>query len=218
MKSKYLLILFIILATLNACKKDNSTDITADIEENPWKIKKENNQIVNIKWKQFENDSVKLKIPNDWQIEPSKDSWMYFPNDKNNPKLYFSIMKYNVAEVKLDAKKYLTEGFKQISDKINEFHYILKRLSFANGKDCYILTIQTEENDGKYISYSLIYQPENIIYDFAFKTLDDPKSNEINYRKFLLIAQSLEDNNDMIIDGSKFIVKDEKELKFEDLK
>jgi hypothetical protein len=80
-----------------------------------------------------------------------------------------------------------------------------------------LLTIFTKEKNRNYIAYSLIYQPENIIYDFAFKTLDDEKQNEVNYRKFLLIVQSFEDNNDMIIDGSKFIVNDEKELKFEDL-
>lgn len=216
MKSKYLFFL-ITLITLNACKKaENIEDMTPT--NHSWEISDKNGKSVFVDWVQYQNDSLKIKTPPSWRIQKSKDSWVFFPYEKNNPKLYFSIMKYNVAEVNLNAEEYLLEGFNQISEKIDKFHYVLKELNFANGSKCYLLTIFTKEKQRKYITYSLIYQPDNIIYDFAFKTIDDEKYNEINYRKFLLIVQSFEDHSNIIIDGSSFIVKEENKIKFEDLK
>ena len=216
MKNKHFLLL-IILIVLSACKKTENTEESAT-NKHFWEIKNKSTYPVIVKWEQYQNDTIKIKIPIGWRIKKSNESWMFFPYEKNNPKLYFATNKYDVAIVNLNAEKYLIEGFKQISNKIDEFHYVLKKLSFANGTDCYLLTIFTKEKNRNYLTYSLIYQPQNIIYDFAFKTIDDQKQNEVNYRKFLLIVQSFEFNNDKIIDGSKFIVNDEKELKFEDLK
>ena len=217
MKSKHFLLLLVFIV-FNSCKKNENIETKMSTKNNLWEIRNKDAQPVIVEWEQYQNDTVKIKTPIGWRFKKSKDAWIFFSFDKNHPKLYFAISKYNVAEVKLNSESYLIEGFKQISNKIDKFRYILKKLSFANGTDCYLLTIFTKEKNLNYITYSLIYQPENIIYDFAFKTLDDEKQNEVNYRKFLLIVQSFEDNNDMIIDGSKFIVNDEKELKFEDLK
>ena len=217
MKNK-LFFLFIALIVFNACKKAENIETNTSSNNHFWEIKSQDARPVIVDWEQYENDTIKIKTPIGWRIKKSTDSWIFFPYDKKNPKLYFAITKYNVAEVNLNAKSYLIEGFKQISDKIDEFHYILKKLSFANGTECYLLTIFTKEKNRNYITYSLIYQPENFIYDFAFKTLNNQKDNEVNYRKFLLIAQSFEDDKNMIIDGSKFIINEEKVLKFEDLK
>ncbi|MFM9989570.1 hypothetical protein [Flavobacterium sp.] len=216
MKNKYFF-LFIALIALNACKKAENIEATMPTNNHFWEIKNKGGRPIIVNWEQYENDTIKIKTPIGWKIKKSKDSWIFFPYEKNNPKLYFSIMKYNVAEVNLNAEKYLIEGFKQISDKIDKFHYLLKKLSFANGTNCYLLTIFTKEKNRNYITYDLVYQPENIIYEFTFKTLDDEKNNEVNYRKFLLITQSLEVNNDMIMDGNKFIISEEKEIKIEDL-
>jgi len=216
MRNKQFL-LVIALIVLNACKKAENIETAISTSNHFWEIKNKNAQPVVIDWEQYENDTIKIKTPLGWKIEKSQDAWVFFPYEKNNSKLYFSIMKYNVAEVNLNVEQYLKEGFKQISDQIDKFHYILKKLSFANGTNCYLLTIFTKENNRSYIGYSLIYQPENIIYDFAFKTIDDQKSNEVNYRKFLLIVQSFEFKNNKIIDGAQFVVNQEKEMKFEDL-
>lgn len=215
MKNK-LFFLSIALIVFNACKKAEIIEAPTT-NNNFWEIKNKNTRPVKVNWEQYENDSIKLKTPSGWEIEKSKDAWMFFTYAAKNPKLYFSIMKYNVAEVNLNAEEYLIEGFKQLSDKIDTFHYILKKLSFANGTNGYLLTIFTKENNRNYITYDLVYQPENIIYEFSFKTLDIQKSNELNYRKFFLIVQSFEVNNDLIIDGSKFVVNGEEEIKFEDL-
>lgn len=208
---------FIFLVIFNGCKKNENSETIKKVGEKFWKIKKENNQIVKIKWKQFENDSARLKIPNDWKVKSSEDAWLYFPTASDNAKLYYSVIKYDVAKINMNSRDYMIEAFKQVSDKIDNFHYILKELSFKNGTHCYILTIFTKEKGVNYITYDLVYQPENLLFDFTFKTIDDKEFNEINYRKFLFILQSFEFNNDKIIDGSKFIIDEEKEIKFEEL-
>ena len=217
MKKTCLLIFFIFLMVFSGCKKNENSETTENVAKNFWKIEKENSQIVKIKWKQFENDSVRLKIPYGWKVKFSKDAWLYFPSASDNNKLYYSVIKYDVAKINMNSRDYIIEAFKQVSDKIDNFHYILKEVSFKNNTHCYILTIFSEEKGVNYVTYDLVYQPENLLYDFTFKTIDDKDFNEINYRQFLLILQSFEYNNENIIDGSKFIIDKERELKFEEL-
>ncbi len=209
--------LFIILIFFNSCKKTESDETTLSTKDHSWEIQKKGLKPIIIKWNQYQNDTIKIKTPIDWRVMNSKEAWLLFSYAKENPKLYFSIMKYNIDEINLNSDKYMVEIFNQISAKTDNFRYILKKLNFSNGTHCYMLTIFTKEKNQDYITYDLIYQPKKIIYDFAFKTLNNEKNNEINYRKFLLIVESFEFKNEKIIDDSKFIINQEKRMKFEDL-
>ncbi|WP_026705240.1 hypothetical protein [Flavobacterium soli] len=211
LKPLILLIIFI------GCQRNNDVKNPKSTKENIWEIKSNGENITQIKWKEYENDSLTLKVPIEWNETPQKDSWVYFPQDKNNTKLYFGIMKYNTSVINMNLEEYLKEGFHQVSSKINGFRYILKKLDFNNSTHCYILTIFTKEKGEKYITYSLVYQSKNQIYDFAYKTFDDEKISEINYRKFLLIVFSFEFNRKKIFESPNLFINREKELKFEDL-
>lgn len=189
-----LLFQFSILIIFVGCQKNNEIKNPKNGKENIWEIKSIGKSITRIKWKEYKNDSLKLKVPIEWNEKKQKDSWVYFPLDKNNTKLYFAIMKYYASEINMNLEEYLKEGFNQVSNKIDEFRYVLKKLDLNNSTHCYILTIFTKEKGKRYITYSLVYQSKNQINDFAYKTFDDEKTNEINYRKFLLIVFSFEFN------------------------
>lgn len=212
--NKYHHLFLFVIFLLVACRNSNSNGININTS-NQWEIKTIDNKISIINFKIFKDDSIELKTPTEWKIQEQKDTWKYFPYDANNTKLYFAIQKYDSEQIEMNSKEYLIEGFKQVSDKINEFHYVLKRLNFKDGQVCYICTIFTKEKDIDYITYSLISQSGNLIYDFTLKTKESNKTNEVDYRKFLLIVQSFAfDHNKPI--GNRIIVKEEK-ITFEDL-
>ena len=211
LKPLILLIIFV------SCQRNGDVKNPKNTKENIWEIKNNSGSITQIKWKEYKSDSITLKVPIEWNEKKQKDSWLYFPQDKNNTKLYFGITKYDASVINMNLEEYLKEGFNQVSNKIDEFRYILKKLDFNNSTHCYILTIFTKEKGQKYITYSLVYQSKNQIYDFAYKTFDDVKTNEINYRKFLLIVFSFEFNRKKIFESPNLLINGEKELKFEDL-
>jgi uncharacterized ubiquitin-like protein YukD len=190
--------LFLTVVITISCHESESDKITAD-------------------WKDYKDEEIHLKIPKNWQIRKFDDVWKYFPYNDKNSKLYFSIQKYETSTIGLNDKEYLKEGFRQISEKIDKFHYVLKKLSFNNNKRCYILTIFTNEKGIDYVTYCLIYQPDDIIYDFAYKTVRDEEQDELNYRKFLLIVQGSVINGNKIIDGSTLIVDNEEKITFEEI-
>ncbi len=206
--NKYLTLSLLAIFILVACQKRHTNKFQ-------WLIETSDNKTSIIDLKKFKDDSVEVKIPKNWNIKISSDIWKYFPYDENNPKLYFAIQKYNSNEIGMNSKEYVMEGFKQVSDKIDKFHYTIKRLSLKNGKVCYLSTIFTNEKGINYITYSLVCESDSLIYDFAFKVIENEKDNIVDYRKFLLIAQSFEFNNIAPI-GNETIIKEE-EIKFEDI-
>lgn len=212
--NKYHHLFLFVIFLLVACRNSNSNGININTS-NQWQIKTVDNKISIINFKTFKDDSIELKTPTEWKMQEQKDSWKYFSYDANNPKLYFAIQKYDSEQIEMNSKEYLIEGFKQVSDKINEFHYVLKRLKFKDEQVCYICTIFTKEKDVDYITNTLICQSGNLIFDFSLKTKESNKTNEVDYRKFLLIVQSFAcDHNKPI--GNRIIVKEEK-ITFEDL-
>ena len=83
MKSKHFL-LIITLIVLNACKKTESTE-KSTTNKHFWEIKNKSTYPVIVKWEQYQNDTIKIKIPIGWRIKKSNESWMFFPYEKNNP-------------------------------------------------------------------------------------------------------------------------------------
>lgn len=208
--TKYcLLVVFLIFI---GCKNENHSVKNQELKVNNLKKK-----LSYEKFYTLENDSLQLTIPFNWKFEKSNDVWLYLSCSETNKKLYFSVSKYKKTEVGMDLKEYVIEGFKQISSKIDKFKYVLKKLDFEDGGFCFILTTFTSEIDNQYVTYSLIYESNNTIYDFAFKTLNVKEINELNYREFLLIIQSFQFNNEQIINDANFLVTKESKLKYEDL-
>jgi hypothetical protein len=98
MKNRHFLLLLVFIV-FNSCKKDENIETKMSTKNNLWEIKNKDAQSVIVEWEQYQNDSVKIKTPIGWRVKKSKDTGIFFPYDKNHPKLYFAISKYNVAEV-----------------------------------------------------------------------------------------------------------------------
>ena len=200
----------IILSVIISCKDTKKDE---ELIKNNDKVVN-NNQLLK-GWCVFAEDSIKVNLPSNWKPKKIKDALLYVPLDNNNKDLYYVILNYNTT--KINCKDYIKETFNQVSKKDLKFNYILKKIDLQNINECYIMEFYTVENKIKYKIFSLIYQEGNQLYDFSYKTLDVKKNNIKNYQTFYSVLFSFEYNYDNIIDSQKIIVKNEKELKYEDL-
>lgn len=208
MKNKlFYLILFFMLVN---CKDDKSQD----------KSNRSNEKIVSkdkllTGWKTYSNDSIKVNIPSLWKPKIINDALLYIPLDEEKMDSYYVVLNYNV--LKISCIDYIKETFKQVSNKASKFDYSLKKITFQNTNQCYILELYTNENKVNYKIYSIVYEVGNQIYDFSYKTLDDKKKYAKNKQTFYSVLFSFEFKYDNIIDSEKFIVQKEEILKYEDL-
>ncbi len=201
---------FFFLLLLFSCK-NNDAEINSIISKD--------REIVNGElprgWQTYTDDSINVNIPPNWKPTKIADAIFYVPLRVKEQDLYYVVLNYDIA--KISFKDYLKEIFKQLSDKNAKFDYSLKKYNFKNASSCYYLEIYTNENNVKYKAYSIIYEFENKIYDFSYKTLDVKNRNIKNYRIFYNVLFSFELNHTNIIDADKFIIDNEEVVKYEDL-
>ena len=205
---KKIFICLAILCVLVSCKKEKREKMndSLNIVSNKELLKG---------WKVFANDSVKINIPNNWKTQKVNNVLLYVPLDKNKANLYFAILKTDTTVV--NVKNYLKEVFKQMSEKDNKFSYLLTKVTFENGTNCYKLDIYINVKGIKYKVYCLLYQKNNLIYDFSYKCLNNEETNIDNYRIFYNALFSFKYKDSIIIDSENFIVKNEEVMKYEDL-
>lgn len=166
-------------------------------------------------WKVFTNDSIKANIPSIWLPQREEGVLLYVPLKKNKANLYFAILKTDTSIV--DIKNYLKEVFRQMSLKDKKFTYQITKIDFENGTNCYSGVFYSKENGVNCKAYCLIYQKKNMIYDFSYKCLNDVETNIDNYRLFFNVLFSFTYKDDIIIDSENFKVKNDEEIKYEDL-
>jgi hypothetical protein len=165
-------------------------------------------------WKEYNSDKIKINLPNYWNPISIDKALLYVPiSDKFD--IYFVVLRYTTKQIK--SNDYIKKIFDEVSKKDLKFNYNLKKIYFKNTNTCYYLEFFTKEGNIEYKIYSVIYEFDNQIYDFSFKTLNDEKMNIKNYQTFFSVIFSFEYRYDNIIDAEKFIIDKEEVLKYENL-
>ena len=166
-------------------------------------------------WKTYVNDSIKVNIPVNWRPLQKDNLLFYVPLDQGKADLYYVVLKTDTAIVSLD--NYLREIIIQMSEKDKNFSYQITKINFKNGISLHRVDLYSNEKNIKYKAYCLIYQKDNIIYDFSFKCINDEKSNIDNYKIFSNVLCSFRYKNDLIIDSESYIIKNEEIIKYDNL-
>jgi hypothetical protein len=206
-----------------SCKNDNDKKYGIGKKEKGLKVGNwiyEDNQKneITIDWKTYNSAQVKTSLPSNWNPVKEKDLLLYVPYSKNNPALYYAVLKYDLSELKISLKDYVKETFRQISIKDKKFKYFIRRAKIDNKNTCYLLEIYTNENGIKYKTHILVYQKENLIYDFGYKILDKTSTNYKNHLIFFEILTTFRDGNNLVINTNANISTQSKLMKLEDLK
>jgi hypothetical protein len=215
MKKKIFLLLA--FSTFLSCKNDNPSHVQEQcIGE--WEYKSHDTHKLNkIKWKCYLSDSVKVHIPHHWTPHSMNGSLLYVSLNKSDPKIFYSIIQYDAVAIGMNSESYIKEGFKQISDELDKFNYIIRRVDFGNKDYCYIVTYFTKENNKMYVTYNLIYNRKNKIYDFGYKVLYNADTNEFNYNTFLFVNLSFKFNGEEVFNKKDKFYQASNSLKIEDL-
>ncbi|MBS7787089.1 hypothetical protein KIH23_07245 [Flavobacterium sp. CYK-55] len=209
MNKLFFLLCIFSITTLFSCKSN------IDEKGNNFPIVSKNKLLVG--WKTLSNDSVKVNIPKGWKPKKVEGLLLYIPLEKDNVKMYYVILKTDVKKISL--KGYLKEIFKQVYNKNKDLKYFLKEFTFKDKSKCYSLELFTKEANIDYKIYSLIYLRNDQIYDFSYKILNDENQEAYldGYRTFYNVAFSFSYKNENIINGEEFVIKDEKDILYDDL-
>lgn len=205
---KKIFICLIILLMFCGCKDEKNEKMNS-------KTNIVSNKVLLKGWKVFTNDTMTVNIPSSWKPKKAMNTLLYVPLDKNKADLYYVILKTDISII--NVRDYLKEIFKQMSQKDKDFTYLVKKINLKNATSFYTIDLYSKEENIKYKAYCLIYQKDNVIYDFSYKCLNDEKTNIKNYRIFYNVLFSFEYKYDHIIDSEKFIVDNEELIKYEDL-
>lgn len=166
-------------------------------------------------WKTFEDEKIKVNIPESWHPKTVDDLLLYVPVSKDNSNLYYAILRHDAT--KMGYKDYIKEVFRQVSTKDSTFTYYIREVKFENDNKCYALQFFTNEDGIKYKTYSLIYESGNQLYDFSYKTINDELTNSESYNTFYTVLFSFEVDYDNVIDGESFLVRNDTLIKYSDL-
>ena len=98
-----------------------------------------------------------------------------------------------------------------------KFTYLITKIGLENNTFVYTIDFYSKEKTIEYKAYCLLYQKNNMIYDFSYKCLNNEETNIENYRLFYNALLSFKYNKNIIIDSKNFIVKSEEIIKYEDL-
>jgi hypothetical protein len=205
MKKTYFILFFVFFIS---CKKTDNFQEKKTIND------RVNEQIPD-GWKIYTDGNIKAAIPSGWIPKKKLDMLFLVPIDKKL-NIYYVVLQHKVTK-EMSTKNYLREIIKQISEGTKEVNYSLRKIDFTNGNVCYLLEFFTTENNHKYKTYDLIYPKEKIVYDFGFKTIDDKNTNSINEKIFYNLLLTFKHRNKKVIDGENFIVKNAKEITYENL-
>ena len=186
--------ILIIIIILNSCEKSK---INSKEERNSLKV--------------IKNDSVFIKIPNNWSSKNVNDVILY-TKVENKKDCYFVILKNN----QITYKEYTNEIFTQLTNKYKTFEYEITKLFFNDNNYCYEFIFNVKENRVNYKIISLIYFINNVMYDFSYK-IEATKYNKKNYLAFYNSIFSFKYKNFQVIDKNNQIIKEIKNLKVDDV-
>jgi hypothetical protein len=171
----FMTIIFICGFSQCTSKNETSENSKNDIlTVNKFKLRKGNT----IKdWNCHEIEDNNICIPSTWKTIEQNKVYYFTYLDNNNDNTYFTILRYDVSVDNFDSKKYLKETYLQlVSDTLEKgMSYTVKRLIFKN-KESYYCEYYTKIDDISYITYSMIFNQGDFLYDISLKAEKDVDS------------------------------------------
>src|SRR3972149_8625259 len=128
-------------------------------------------------WNCHEIEDNNICIPSTWKTIEQNKVYYFTYLDNNNDNTYFTILRYNASVENIDSKEYLKETYLQlINDTLEKgMSYTVKRLIFKN-KESYYCEYYTKIDNISYITYSMIFNQGDFLYDISLKAEKDVAS------------------------------------------
>jgi len=125
-------------------------------------------------WNCFEIEGNTICIPLTWKTIKQNKVYYFTYLDNNNDNTYFTILRFNESTENIDSKKYLKETYLQLVNDTAEkgTSYSVKKLIFKN-KESYYCEYYTKIGNISYITYSMIFNRGDYLYDVSLKAEKD---------------------------------------------
>lgn len=136
-----------------------------------------------INWRCFKIGDDDLCTPSTWLPIRQKEYYYMSNLEYAKNKTSFVILRYTVNEIKITPIIYLKESYSQmLKDSVENFTgYTVKRLVFQD-QDVYYSEFFSERSKVKYLTYSMMFEKDNYLYDFCLKV---EKAKSVKYKDLL---------------------------------
>lgn len=171
-----LFILLVAISVSPSCKfgndkKDGQPDDTLNVESFEFKRGKK------LDAKDWSCDALKEDVvcyPSNWKVIKQKSTDFFAYLDTANKDAFFAIAKYDMKLTKINTRVYLKTGYGQLlADTTEKFiGYTVKELIF-NNKNTYYGEYYTSIGGQEYLSYSMVFEREGVLYDVILKVRRD---------------------------------------------
>lgn len=181
MKKRFsLFVLLIVIGALSGCRfgsdeKLKQSSDSLDVESFEFKRGEK------LEAKDWECGVVKNDVvcyPSNWKPVKQNSTYFFAYLDNADKNTFFAISNHNMASDKINAIGYLKAGYAQLlADTTEKFiGYTVKELIFDN-KNAYYGGYYTSIGGEEYLSYSMVFEREGLLYDAILKVKRDKAPN-----------------------------------------
>lgn len=134
-------------------------------------------------WRCFKIGDDDLCTPSIWLPIRQKEYYYMSNLDDAKNKTSFVILRYTINEINITPIIYLKESYSQmLKDSVENFTgFTVKRLIFQD-QDVYYSEFFSERSKVKYLTYSMMFEKDNYLYDFCLKV---EKVKSVKYKDVL---------------------------------
>jgi len=174
---KYILLIFLILGCKNSSNKNSLQD--------------------NKSWNCTSIDNEKVCIPLDWKLLHQSKFLFFSYLNNSDTNTFFTVLKYNKAVSGLNVHDYLKTYYSAlIKDTVESFTGFTTKELIMENRNSYYSEFYTRLNKKPYITYSMVFENDNNLYEF---TLKSDSAHFMNYKAtFSTVLFNYQHNNKSI--------------------
>lgn len=148
---KYILLICLIVGCKNSSNKHN-----LPIDKN---------------WNCTSIDNDKICVPSDWKLVQQSKLLFFSYLNNSDTNTFFTVLKYNKTVSGLNVHSYLKTYYSElIKDTVEKFiGFTTKELEMGN-RNPYYSEFYTRLNKKPYITYSMVFENDNNLYEFSLKS------------------------------------------------
>jgi hypothetical protein len=195
---------------LSACKSQSDKSQEDSAVQETWAVDKyefKKGENLNPKdWNCVKIEDNEICCPSNWKPVQQKSVSYFSYLNNNNKSTFFTIVNYTISESNIDARRYLKLGYSQLlKDTVEKFTgFTVKKLIFQDN-EAYYAEYFTEVNKQSYLTYSMLFEKDNYLYDIALKVEKDKSPNYTETFKNILF--SLKVKGEQVFDGEDKLEK-----------
>lgn len=140
--------------------------------------------------------NVYICVPYTWKLKNQDKVYYFCYLNNNNDNTYFTVVKHDLNARNIDIYRYLKEIYSQLKNDTVEIGegYTVKKMIFKD-KYAFYCEYYTKFKDKSYLTYSMLFEKHNSLYDVALKIEKDSASYYYGIFQDILYNLRIDENS-----------------------